>query len=107
MEKAGPARRRLFPPMLWAGVLGAVVLFVVYSPALNGGLIWDDPLWTTNVASLGLDFQGLAAIWTHPGAIQQYYPVTGTTFWLDQQLWGASTFPLHVENVFLHGLNAL
>lgn len=38
-----------------------------------------------------------------PESIQQYYPVTAMSFWIDHQLWGAWTLPGHLENVLLHG----
>lgn len=40
-------------------------------------------------------------------ALQQYFPLTGTSFWIDYQLWGFWTLPYHVENVPLHALAAL
>jgi len=39
--------------------------------------------------------------------LQQYYPLSGTTFWLDYQLWNFWTLPYHVENVLLHASAAL
>jgi tetratricopeptide (TPR) repeat protein len=53
------------------------------------------------------DFTGLRLIWCRPTALQQYYPLSGTTFWLDYHLWGFWTLPYHVENVLLHALVAL
>ena len=50
---------------------------------------------------------GLRSIWFQPTALQQYYPLSGTTFWLDYQLWNFWTTPYHVENVLLHALAAL
>ena len=52
-------------------------------------------------------FSGLATMWRHVTVLQQYYPLTGTTFWLDYQLWGFWTPAYHIENVLLHLLNAL
>ena len=34
--------------------------------------------------------------------MQQYYPLSGTTFWLDYHFWKFWTLPYHVENVVLH-----
>ena len=41
-------------------------------------------------------------MWTDLTALQQYYPLAGTTFWIDYHLWGFWTLPYHVENVLLH-----
>jgi len=87
------------------GVVAAV--FVVYSPSLNGGFVWDDDAWTTNLDHLMADWRGLWRIWTDPTAMQQFYPLTGTSFWLDRQFWGLWTLPYHVENVLLHLLSCL
>lgn len=87
------------------GLLG-MVLFLVYSPALQGGFLWDDSAWTTDLAQVTQDWRGLWRIWSEPTVLQQYYPVTGTSFWLDRQLWGDWTLPCHVENLLLHALSA-
>ena len=50
---------------------------------------------------------GLRSIWCQPTALKQYYPLTGTTFWMDYHLWGFWTLPYHVENVLLHAFAAL
>jgi tetratricopeptide (TPR) repeat protein len=92
---------------LWQGGLIVVLVFIGYFPALCGGFVWDDDSWTTNLSALFQDTSGLRLIWFHPAALQQYYPLTGTTFWLDYQLWNFWTTPYHVENVLLHTLAAL
>jgi protein O-mannosyl-transferase len=92
------------------GILCALVVVVVilaYLPALRGGFVWDDDAWTTGISGLLQDVSGLRTMWLQPTALQQYYPLTGTTFWLDHQLWGLWTTPYHVENVLLHILAAL
>jgi protein O-mannosyl-transferase len=91
---------------LLALVLVAVT-FVAYSPLLRGTFVWDDDAWTTKIPQLLRDVTGLRSIWCHPTALQQYYPLTATTFWLDYHLWGFWTLPYHVENVLLHILAAL
>jgi tetratricopeptide (TPR) repeat protein len=98
-------RGRMLP--VWQG--GSIVLFVflAYLPALHGGFVWDDDSWTTKLSALFQDRSGLRLIWFQPTALQQYYPLSGTTFWLDYQLWKFWTTPYHVENVLLHALAAL
>jgi tetratricopeptide (TPR) repeat protein len=46
-------------------------------------------------------------MWCQPTALQQYYPLSGTTFWLDYHLWGFWPLPYHVENVLLHAVSAV
>ena len=91
-----------------AGVV-LIILFTVlaYLPALSGKFVWDDDSWTTVISPLLRDFAGLRAIWCQPTALQQYYPLTGTTFWMDYHLWGFRPLPYHVENLLLHVLAAL
>ena len=78
------------------------VAFAAYWPALHGAFIWDDHAWTTDILKLLRDASGLRLIWIQPTALQQYYPLTGTTFWLDYHFWKLWTFPYHVENIVLH-----
>jgi tetratricopeptide (TPR) repeat protein len=91
----------------WFGLLLITATFLVYLPALHGGFVWDDASWTTNLTALFQNASGLHWIWFQPTALQQYYPLTGTTFWLDYQFWKFWTLPYHVENVLLHALAAL
>jgi tetratricopeptide (TPR) repeat protein len=89
------------------GGLIVLLVFLAYLPALHGGFVWDDDSWTTNLSALFQDASGLRSIWFQPTALQQYYPLSGTTFWLDYQLWKFWTTPYHVENILLHALAAL
>ena len=93
------------------GWLFAVLLIgttlLAYLPALRGRFIWDDDSWTTRISGLLRSGAGLVSIWCQPTALQQYYPLTGTTFWLDYHLWGMWSLPYHLENVLLHALAAL
>jgi tetratricopeptide (TPR) repeat protein len=83
------------------------VTLVAYVPSLHGQFVWDDDAWTTGIAQLFRDWRGLAAILFRPTALQQYYPLSGASFWLDYHLWGWWTLPYHIENVVLHVLGAL
>jgi tetratricopeptide (TPR) repeat protein len=90
-----------------AGGLTVVVVFLAYLPVLRGGFIWDDDSWTTKLTGVLRDTAGLGSIWLHPTAMQQYYPLTATTFWVDYQVWGFWAPAYHVENVILHATSAL
>ena len=89
------------------GLVLVLAVIVAYQPALRGGFIWDDDFWTTKILQLLRDFSGLRRMWVNLAALQQYYPLTGTTFWLDYHLWGLWPLPYHFENVLLHALAAL
>jgi len=84
-----------------------VAALIAYTPALNGAFLWDDDRWTTGIAHLLQGFDGLVAMWSDPFALQQFHPLTGTSFWLDHQFFGFAPLPYHVENVLLHGLAAI
>jgi hypothetical protein len=84
-----------------------VATFLAYLPALHGGFVWDDDSWTTGLSALFQNASGLRSIWFHPTVLQQYYPLTATTFWLDYQLWKYWTTPYHIENILLHALAAV
>jgi tetratricopeptide (TPR) repeat protein len=89
------------------GLLLVAATLLAYLPGLRGGFVWDDDAWTSNASGLLGDWSGLWLMWCKPGALQQYYPLTGTTFWLDHQFWGDWTLPYHVENVLLHACAAV
>jgi protein O-mannosyl-transferase len=89
------------------GLFLIAVTMLAYLPALQGKFVWDDDSWTTKLSGLLGDWWGLQLMWCKPTALQQYYPLTGTTFWLDYQLWGFRTLPYHVENVLLHAFAVL
>ncbi len=85
----------------------AIATILAYWPCLHGGFVWDDDAWTLKLERLFQSVSGLGVIWTNLEALQQYYPLSATTFWLDYQLWGFVTTPYHVENILLHVLAAL
>ncbi|HEV2394489.1 MAG TPA: tetratricopeptide repeat protein [Verrucomicrobiae bacterium] len=92
----------------WLPILLLVIgTLCAYGPCLDGGFVWDDDAWTLKLQNLLGSLSGLGQIWSHLTALQQYYPLTASSFWLDYHLWGFWTLPYHVENVLLHILNAL
>jgi tetratricopeptide (TPR) repeat protein len=81
-----------------------VATLVAYSPALRGGLLWDDASHVTQPALQS--WHGLWRIWTHVGATQQYYPLLHSAFWIEHRLWGDTTLGYHLVNVALHAASA-
>src|ERR1700675_4985684 len=53
------------------GVLLLLVTVIAYTPALNGGLLWDDDQHVTKPALQS--FHGLWRIWFDLGSTAQYY----------------------------------
>jgi protein O-mannosyl-transferase len=84
-----------------------LITLLAYQPVWHADFIWDDDSWTTGISSLLRDSSGLQRIWRKPTALQQYYPLTATSFWIDYHLWGFWTPPYHIENVLLHAFAAL
>jgi tetratricopeptide (TPR) repeat protein len=84
--------------LAWLMIFASVVL--VYAPALNGSLLWDDNghICPKTLRSL----HGLLRIWTDLGATQQYYPILHSTFWVEYRLWGETVLGYHLANLVLH-----
>lgn len=83
-----------------------VLAALAYAPALDGGWVWDDDAYVSENAVL-TDGAGLARIWLEPRATPQYYPLVFTSFWLEWQVFGASTVPYHLTNLLLHAASGL
>jgi tetratricopeptide (TPR) repeat protein len=81
--------------------------FLAYAPALSGQFVWDDGIWTIDQPLIKQGLHGLLHIWLLPNSLQQYYPLTATSFWLDIHLWGPRPPFFHIENVLLHSLSAV
>lgn len=90
------------PRVAWfsAAILAGTLL--AYWPALSAGFIWDDDAHLTPPHLRSLD--GLARIWTEPGATQQYYPLLHSVFWFEHRLWGDATLGYHLANILWHAL---
>ena len=100
------AADRLLKPTDWlfiAVLLAAVV--VVYQPAWQGRLIWDDNKHVTRPDLRS--WQGLGRIWFDLNATQQYYPLLHSAFWIEHRLWGDATLGYHLVNILLHATAAV
>ena len=94
------------PRYIFAVIAGLFVLYIAaYSPALNGGFIWDDDYFVSRNPTLN-SWAGLVKIWTDPVVRLQYYPLVHTSFWIENHLWGLSTPGFHLVNLTLHAINA-
>ncbi len=100
-EKAKVAMNARSYGSLIVGAALIVLGMMAYVRVLHAGFIWDDDAYVTANQTLR-SMEGLAEIWSKPGATPQYYPMVHSTFWLEYQLWGDSPRGYHVVNVFLH-----
>jgi len=108
MIETDPGTEFSFSPRLrdWLwGLLLVIATVLAYQPAWHGQPIWDDAAHLTYPALSS--WNGLARIWTEPGATQQYYPVAYSAFWVEHKLWGSSMLGYHLVNILLHVTAAL
>ena len=82
------------------------IVFLIYSPAINGDFVWDDDSHLTENKQLE-SVEGLKNIWLTPGATFQYFPLTFTSFWIEKRLWGDNPMGYHITNLLLHTSSAL
>ena len=92
-------------PLLGAAVIVGVTV-LAYLPTLGNGFIWDDDSHVTENKTLRSG-RGLAMIWTGPTADGTYYPLTFTTFWIEQHLWDNHPLGYHLVNVLLFAATAV
>lgn len=105
MEKS-PARIPILGTRsdLLPGLLLALLVGVVYAPALGYGLVWDDAFhFASNPHLDGL--RGLWRIWTSRAGL--YYPLTLTTFWGLKQVVGLTPWIYHLVTVAFHAGTAV
>ena len=77
----------------------------IYSPAYHGDWLWDDDqAITANPVTRGpWSFEKL---WVAPPGAD-YFPLTGTVFWMEWHAFGMNPTGYHVVNIVLHILGAL
>ena len=83
-------------------------IFVFYFPALSGGFIWDDVIFSEEKTIH--DWSGLWDIWFAPSEIARelhYWPLTYTTFWLEHKLFGLNPVGYHIVNCILYFINVV
>ena len=93
----------------WGQVLLGLLLVgatcVAYLPALRAGYVWDDDLHLLKNPVLLPG--GLAKIRV-PGTYINYWPLTFSTYWLENALWGvAHPIGFHFVNILFHAASGL
>jgi len=79
--------------------------FIAYLPALRGGFVFDDgPLIIMNRLVRAHD--GLYRFWFTTEA-SDYYPLTGSLWWLQWRVFGYHAIGYHAVNILLHTANAI
>ncbi len=106
LGREAPPSVRPFGPRDWLFAAGLLIaVFLVYQPAWQGGLLWDDESHVTRPELH--TWHGLYRIWFDVRATLQYYPLVHSAFWLQHKLWGDATLGYHLVNIFLHAVAAL
>ena len=85
-----------------------LVVVVSYFPALQGGFVWDDVIFSEEPVIHSPS--GLHSIWLSPADIKNeghYWPLVYTSFWLEHKLWGLNPVGYHAVNILLHLVNCL
>ena len=104
-----PGRLPRLSPRKGAWALAIAVLAALsYVPALSGGFVWDDVIFSEEPVIHAVS--GLKSIWFSPADIRNeghYWPLVYSGFWLEHKLWGLNPAGYHAVNIALHLLNCL
>ena len=91
-----------------AGLALCTIVAVSFYPALFAGFVMDDNIFADSPVIQS--WSGIWDIWFSPADIEKeghYWPVTYTSFWLEDRLWGITPFGTHLVNVLLYMANVL
>ncbi len=91
----------------WTVAIAALValVFVVFSPGLNGGLVWDDRVNVIeNVRVQSLSWENVCWAFTHAHG-GHYQPLTWISFMVDHAIGGLEPRTYHVTNLLWHALD--
>ena len=103
--QSGRQGETLFKRFVFGACLIILVTFLIYTPAIQGGFVWDDDTFLTENPLIKAK-DGLYRFWCTTEA-PDYFPLTSTMLWLEWRVWGFEATGYHVVNVFLHALSCL
>ena len=99
------------PPiaLIWGVLFLTVFTITAYYPATEAGFILDDKNFFLEDPLIKAP-DGFRRIWFSPlenNNIWPYLPITRTTFWLENQIWGINLKITHWINITLHLISAI
>ncbi len=107
-QRAGPTTATVSPRDALTALALGVLVAVSYIPALSGGFVWDDVIFSEEPVIHAVS--GLKSIWFSPADIRNeghYWPLVYSSFWLEHKLWGLQPAGYHAVNIALHLANCL
>jgi len=108
-SRAGLAKETPGHPFAWSEAASlAILTLIAFAPVFRAGYVWDDVAMTKN--PMVHTWEGIGKIWLHPGENlkeDHYWPITYSTFWLEDKVWGDRAPGYHAVNLLLHLANVL
>ncbi len=86
-----------------------IIIFLTlltYSKAPFNDYVWDDDVYLTDAHLTTVD--GLKNIWLQPTITEHpYYPLTHSSFWLENYFFDHTPFYSHLINILIHSISAI
>lgn len=96
-----------------AALLLFIFTLIIYSNSLGGEFVYDDEYFIVKNVHIR-NLENIPSFFVNPSAVafaelaqDVYRPLTTISYAFDYRFWGLNTFGYHLENVFLHALNAI
>ena len=89
----------------WHGLL-LIAMAWVMTAGIGNDIVWDDWIVFENDVLRG--WEGLATIWIRDRPIRgepHYWPVTYTSFWIENLIWGTHPVMTKATNIAIHSMN--
>lgn len=95
-------------PALIAAFSVLLITFIIYLPALQNGFVnWDDNIYVYENKNIQSIDYGLLR-WSFTARVMDlWHPLSFLSFAFDYAVWGLNPTGYHLNNIFLHALNAV